>query len=141
MEKVKIQFECNPSEFMQEKDRKVWVDVHKQLIVIKNKRSRRKEGWIKKLVYELADAIDSEYECFNETEDNVVIDFYHFHMFGYIGASQEICCKRCMCVPEEIKKVLRKFRVKDYELIYDFKPEGNEPNKEYINIDENVIYF
>ncbi|MGM8203855.1 hypothetical protein ACSXEQ_00415 [Clostridium perfringens] len=44
MNNIKIKFECEPSEYMELRNKSVWVAIHNKLVIMKNKRSRRKEG-------------------------------------------------------------------------------------------------
>ena len=53
MNNIKVKFECDSSEYMELRNKSVWVAVHNKLVIMKNKRSRRKEGWIEKLITEL----------------------------------------------------------------------------------------
>lgn len=123
MNKINIKFECEPSEYMELRNKSVWVPIHNELVIRKNIRSRRKEGWIQRLVTEIQDAIDSYYVTLNrEEEDKIVIDFYDCNLIGGPGFSQEECCNDVFNLEEPLKKVMRKFRLKDYIFTYNFEP-------------------
>ncbi|EGT3616822.1 hypothetical protein FHH43_11365 [Clostridium perfringens] len=125
MNNINIKFECEPSEYMELRNKSVWVPIHNKLVIRKNKRSRRKEGWIQKLVTELYYATDIYYVTLNrEEEDKIVIDFFDFNLIGASGFSQEECCNDIGYVGELLKKVMRKFRLKDYIFTYNFEPLG-----------------
>lgn len=136
MNNVKIQFECEPSEYMELRDKEVWVDVRKQLIIKKNMRSKRKEGWIEKLVTEIEVITRCDYITFYETNDAIIVDFYDFILAGGEGSNQEDCCRDLHYTIESIKKVIRKFRINKYELIHIFRPEGITVEEQQMMYDE-----
>ncbi len=60
-----------------------------------------------------------------EDKDKIVINFFDFNLIGSYGFSQEECCNDIGNVGEMLKKVMRKFRLKDYIFIYKFEPLGS----------------
>lgn len=142
MKRVKLQFTCEASRYKELKDKAVWVDCKKQIVIEKNKRSKRKEGWIEKLVMEINKATQSDYTVFNETEENIIIDFYHFVYLGSIGEFQENCYELLSCMGEVVDKVMRKFRIKNYSLIHIFEPFGanREDEKKTILDEKDIVY-
>lgn len=138
MEKVKFQFTCEASEYKELKDKAVWTDCRKQIVIEKNRRSKRKEGWIEKLVMEIHEATISDYTDFYETEKSIIIDFYHFVYIGIQGEFQEDCYKFLSNMGDRVEKVMRKFRIKDYSLIHIFQPFGVE--KEIILDEEDIVH-
>ena len=118
MNNIKVKFECDSSEYMELRNKSVWVAVHNKLVIMKNKRSRRKEGWIEKLITELYCSTGIYHVSLNrEDKDKIVINFFDFNLIGSYGFSQEECCNDIGNVGEMLKKVMRKFRLK---IIYSY---------------------
>lgn len=140
MGNIKVQFKCSPSEFIEMRDKKVWISEYQKLILDKSIGKRRKEGWIDRLVNELDTSMKSDYSHFNETESKIIIELWDFNRYGLPGESQGMCCEEGLYGLENIKNVLKKFRIKNYELIYEFSPRGCEKDEWMINSEEGVDY-
>ena len=137
MNNIKVKFECDSSEYMELRNKSVWVAVHNKLVIMKNKRSRRKEGWIEKLITELYCSTGIYHVSLNrEDKDKIVINFFDFNLIGSYGFSQEECCNDIGNVGEMLKKVMRKYRLKDYIFIYKFEPLGVE--KEFLKLSDFI---
>ncbi|MCX0380885.1 hypothetical protein [Clostridium perfringens] len=105
MNNIKVKFECDSSEYMELRNKSVWVAVHNKLVIMKNKRSRRKEGWIEKLITELYCSTGIYHVSLNrEDKDKIVINFFDFNLIGSYGFSQEECCNDIGNVGEMLKK-------------------------------------
>ena len=53
MNNIKVKFECDSSEYMELRNKSVWVAVHNKLVIMKNKRSRRKRRMDRKVNYRI----------------------------------------------------------------------------------------
>lgn len=53
MNNIKVKFECEPSEYMELRNKSVWVAIHNKLVIMKNKRSRRKRRMDRKVNYRI----------------------------------------------------------------------------------------
>ena len=42
MNNIKVKFECDSSEYMELRNKSVWVAVHNKLVIMKNKRSKER---------------------------------------------------------------------------------------------------
>ena len=143
MEKVKFQFTCEASEYKELKDKAVWTDCRKQIVIEKNKRSKRKEGWIEKLVMEIANATQCDDIVFNETEESIIIEFYDCVFLGGMpGEFQEKCYQSLSYRAELVDKVMRKFRIKNYRLTHIFEPLGliKEDEEKTILDEKDIVY-
>ena len=75
----------------------------------------------------------------NDTKNHfktLLINFFDFNLIGSYGFSQEECCNDIGNVGEMLKKVMRKFRLKDYIFIYKFEPLGVE--KEFLKLSDFI---
>lgn len=123
MNNINIKFECESSKYMELRNERVWVAIHNKLVIMKNKRSRRKEKWVQKLVAEIQDITDYYDVILNREEEyKIVIDFIDFNLIGGIGYSQEECCNDVFNLEEPLKKVMRKFNMENYIFTYNFEP-------------------
>ena len=144
MEDTRVQFICEASRYMEMKDKDVWIHFQKQIVIKKNKKKKKKEGWIENLAIEIAIATESDDVVFNETEESIIIDFFHCaHLQGiFQGEFQEQCCKALNWIAEAVKKVMKKFRIKNYSLTYIFEPYGKTAEEvERMLLEENNIVY
>lgn len=143
MKRIQVQFTCEASRYSELKDKAVWVDCKKQIVIEKNKRSKRKEGWIEKLIMEIYKATQSDDIVFNETEESIIIEFYHFvYLQGMPGEFQEKCYESLSYRAELVDKVMRKFRIKNYSLTHIFEPLGliEEDEEKTIWDEKDIVY-
>lgn len=141
MKRIEIQFTCEASRYNELKDKDVWLDYNKQIVIEKYKIRKRKEGWIENLAIEIENATKSDYAVFNETEESIIINFYDsLFLQGMPGKFQEECYKSLSYMAELVDKVMRKFRIKNYRLTHIFEPLGRiEEDVEKTFLDEKDI--
>lgn len=53
MNNIKVKFECDSSEYMELRNKSVWVAVHNKLVIMKNKSNRRKRRMDRKVNYRI----------------------------------------------------------------------------------------
>ena len=143
MKRIQVQFTCEASRYNELKDKAVWLDYKKQIVIEKNKRSKRKEGWIEKLVMEIANATQCDDIVFNETEESIIIEFYDCVFLGGMpGEFQEKCYKSLSYRAELVDKVMRKFRIKNYILTHIFEPLGliKEDDEKTFLDEKDIVY-
>lgn len=131
MSNIKIQFICEPSKYNTVKDKKVWVDIFKELQILKRTVEVKEGNWIEKIVREFQNYNKTEDMWYVETEDVLIVRFNRIEISAGEGETQELCCKQFENIPENIQEVLKKFGVNDYYLTCDFIAEENSEEELY----------
>lgn len=137
---VEISFNFSISGFTKQKQTDRWI-FHGVKVIIDTAKMRRKEDWS----YKLAAKIEGDCDGVNiqKNHDNVVLDIWSLDFFYDFTRSQEECYEFVVEDSTFREGILKKSRIKSYEIIYEFVPgnwtdEDNEETKEisktnYIN--------
>jgi hypothetical protein len=130
---INISFKYDINEMMEIKDKDTWF-LRRIRLIIDTTKMRRKQGWVDKLSYEVVGNCDGA--DIEENKDNVIIDILNMDFYYDFKISQEECYK---FASEDLiyrENILKKFRIKNYELIYEF-----ESAKWFIEENEGLIEF
>lgn len=126
MSNIEIKFICEPSKYNDVRDEDVWVNIFKELQILKSTVKENQYNWIEKIVQEFKKYNKRDDIEYVDTGDGLIIKFYRIAIYSDDGETQEVCCKKFENIPENIQKVLNKFGVNDYYLMCDFIAEKNQ---------------
>lgn len=135
---IKISFSYDIHEMMEIKEYDVWY-LKKIKVIIDTRKMRRKKGWVDKLENEIVGdwyGVDSQ-----ENQDNVMLDIWDIGYCQFPRISQEECYKLAIEDSTYREYILKKFRIRNYEIIYEFESDKwcIEQDKELIEICKNSL--
>lgn len=137
---VKIRFKYDMNEMMEIKEYDEWC-LRKVKVIIDTKKIKRKEqkrkDWINSLEQELTSEI--EIVKVEEKKDKTIVSIKKQFINMDYETSKESCYKLVMRALPFLEKVLQKFRINNYEIIYEFQPDRwfIEENKRLIEMNKN----